>query len=50
MIKKYIKLKSLTWWSAVAAIGYGIYNMDIETILAGLAGIGLRGAVHAEQD
>lgn len=49
MIKKYLKPKSLTWWTAIAAIGYGIYTMNIETILAGLAGIGLRGAVHADE-
>jgi len=50
MIKKYFKPKSLTWWSALAAIGYGVYTKNVEIILAGLAGIGLRGAVNAEQD
>jgi len=49
MIKKYFKPKSLTWWTALAAIGYGVYTKNVEIILAGLAGIGLRGAIVAPE-
>lgn len=47
-LKKYLKPKSLTWWTALAALCYGIYTLDVETILAGLGGIGIRGALPEE--
>lgn len=43
--KKYFKPKSLTWWSAIGLLGYGIVNFDTQSILSGLAGIGIRGAI-----
>jgi len=44
-LKKYYKPTSLTWWTSIGAIGYGIFNKSIESILAGLGGIGIRGAL-----
>ena len=38
-MKKYLKPKSMTWWTGLAAIGYGIFTRDVETILAGLAAV-----------
>jgi len=46
MFNKYFKPKSLTWWTSLGAIGYGIYTWQPEIILAGLGGIGIRGAVE----
>ena len=49
---KYIKLKSVTWWAAVAeavvnlirATGYPI-PIEVDGIIAAIFGIGLRGAL-----
>lgn len=49
MIEKYLKPKSLTWWTAIAALAYGILTKNIEIILAGLGGVGLRGAIEAPE-
>jgi len=52
MIEKYLKPKSLSWWSAVTMAGIavaGAYGMPIKpevyALVAALFGIGFRGAV-----
>ena len=52
MFKKYVKLKSLTWWAAIAeaivnlirATGVDI-PLQVDGIIAALFGIGLRGSI-----
>jgi len=50
MLKKYFKPKSLTWWTGVASIVYGILNNSLEAIAAGVGAVGLRGAVGEKKD
>lgn len=50
MFRKYFKPKSITWWSALGLIGYGIVTHDLQSVLAGLAGIGVRGAISGPED
>lgn len=50
MIEKYVKLKSLTWWGALGMVITGAVESWTTktlspTLLAGLTGIGLRGAI-----
>lgn len=52
MINKYIKLKSLTWWSAVAEAVINLIRvagvdvpLQVDGIIAALFGIGLRGSI-----
>ncbi len=47
---KYFKPKSLTWWTSVATLGFGIFETVMTKqfspyIAAGLGGIGIRGAL-----
>ena len=46
MLNKYFKPKSVTWWSGIALLGFGIFNKDAQSILAGLTAIGVRGAIQ----
>jgi len=45
-INKYFKPKSVTWWSGIALLGFGVFNKDAQSILAGLAAVGFRGAIE----
>ena len=52
MFKKYFKPKSMTFWTGISAIATGVglivakqdYNTGVQTILGGLAAIGIRAA------
>lgn len=49
VLKKYLKPKSLTWWTGVSCFLYGFYNLDMEMIFTGLAAIGIRGAITSKE-
>ena len=44
-LKKYFKPTSLTWWASLAQLGFGISTFNVEAILLGLTGIGIRAAI-----
>jgi len=51
-MSKYIKLKSLTWWSAIAEAAINLVRatgveipVQVDGIIAALFGIGLRGSI-----
>lgn len=45
-LDKYFKPTSVTWWASVALLVHGALTKDLQQIMEGLAGIGLRGAIR----
>lgn len=46
---RYLRPKSLTWWSGVGLIALGIYSRSADMIGIGLGMIGMRDALYRVQ-